>query len=84
MISNYLKGLKRELSKTTLIIESATPLSSTEMNQIKKNFASKFINHQSLTINHSLLGGLRVKIGDEVYDYSVSGKLKQVKEAIHG
>lgn len=85
LVSGFLKGLKREVAKTTLTVESAIPLSSIEMNQIKKQLST----HYTLTTTHSvlnpeLLGGIKARVADTVYDFSLKGKLQQVKEAIHG
>lgn len=85
VISGYLTGLKSELAKHTLIVESAIPLTSPELRQIKKRLSI----HYHLTLTHSvenpaLLGGIRARVDDCVYDLSLKGKLEQVKEAIHG
>ena len=82
-LSAYLKGIKRELGKTTLTIESSVELSSSEVKEIadklKKQYTIYNIQH---TTNPSLLGGLRVKIGDMVLDDSVEAKIKEIRSAI--
>jgi len=85
LFSGYLKGLKRELAKTTLVIESAIPLSTQELKQIKTQLST----HHTLTTAHSvlnpeLLGGIKARVSDTVYDYSLKSKLQQVRETIHG
>lgn len=85
LTSGYLKRLKRELAKHTLVIESATPLTASEMDQIENKLNDKFsFTSSSQTINPDLLGGIKAQVGDTVYDFSIKGKLNQVKEAIHG
>src|SRR5258708_3456454 len=84
LVSGFLKGLKRELAKHTLIIESAIPLSKSEMSEIKKHLKQLIITNEQLIINPNLLGGIRAKVADTVYDYSLKAKLVQLKEVIHG
>jgi F-type H+-transporting ATPase subunit delta len=82
-LSLYKKGLERELNKTTLVVESATPLSQGEIKKISDKMKSLYtiysIHH---TINPGLLGGLRVKIGDEILDDSLEAKIKEIRSAI--
>jgi F-type H+-transporting ATPase subunit delta len=82
-LTEYLKGIKRELNKTTLTIESSVELTQNEIKEIaaklKKQYTIYNIQH---TLNPSLLGGLRVKIGDMVLDDSVEAKIKEVRSAI--
>lgn len=82
-LSGYLKGLKRLLGQYTLEVESVIPPSRQQLSKIQKKIGKLFtIRQTKVTINPAILGGLRVKIGDTVLDYSVRNKLDQVKEAI--
>lgn len=81
-LSYYLKGLKRELSKRTVLIETATPLSLREAQKIAAKLGYKDTPVQT-RINSEVLGGLRVIVGDHVYDYSIKGKVNQIKEVIY-
>lgn len=81
----YQKGLKREIIKTTLEIMSPTAISSLQKNLITKITKKTFkINQVKTTIDPSLLGGLRIKIGDFVFDDSVQNKIGQLKGVING
>lgn len=82
-LENYLKLLKQELSKRQAVIYSASKLSADEQKQIMRQVNLKFqISNFKFTIDPSLLGGVKIKIGDAVYDNSVSAKVNKVKEAI--
>lgn len=82
-LSEYVKGLKREMKKTTLEIESNLLLSQTEVDKVTNRVRSKYILSGVATLlNTSLLGGLKFKIGDMVFDDSVQNKIEQVKGAI--
>jgi F-type H+-transporting ATPase subunit delta len=82
-LSQFLKRLKREQQKTTLEIESVEVLSPAQVKQVTGNLQKDFlISEVKTTINTSLLGGLRIKIGDVVFDDSVDSKYQQLKGAI--
>ncbi len=36
------------------------------------------------TVNKNLLGGIKIKVGDWVYDHSISGQIESLKEEIYG
>lgn len=81
----YLRRIKTESEKTTLEIETAIPLSLSQMGQIAQALKAEHeIRSVKSKINPSLLGGLRVKIGDVVYDDSVSRRILQLGESIQG
>lgn len=81
----YLRGIKNEAGKRLLKIDTAVPLSQVEIKRVVKAMELHYpVSDVSVCVNPSLLGGLRVKIGDVVYDDSVSRKILQVGEAING
>ena len=85
-LSEYLKGLKRKQRQHTLYIEAVIQPSSSQINKIKKIIEKKVKITKIITaINSDILGGFKLKVGDEVWDESMLGKINQVKEAIiHG
>ncbi len=88
----YLKGLKRKEREHTMYIETAISLSSVLVNKMRKIVEKKIlpagrqvkINKVLVNINPEILGGFKLKIGDEIWDESILGKINQVKEAIRG
>ena len=82
-LSEFTKGLKREINKSYLIVESAVETSPLLQKEIIKTISQhyKIINSQFI-INTSLLGGLRVKIGDTLIDNSIRDKIYQLRERI--
>ena len=82
----YLKGLKRVERQYTMIVETSIPLPPATVSKMKRIIEKKKkITKMVVNINPQILGGFRLKIGDEVYDESILGKINQVKEAItHG
>lgn len=82
-LTGYVKGLKRELSKQTAVVESATPLSQSERSLVLKKLqpATRILNSYFI-LNPSLYGGFRVKIGDDVIDFSIKNRINQLKGTI--
>lgn len=82
-LSGYLEGLKRNIKQTTLEIETTLPLS---LAQVKKVASLLRTKHQVTDIKNSvdpnILGGMRIRIGDMVYDDTITRKIAQVREAI--
>ncbi len=79
----YLKMLKTEIGKHTLEIASAAPLSDSQTKEIVKNMKAKYkVTEVSTTLDEKLVGGIRVKIGDLVYDDSLGQKIASLREAI--
>lgn len=82
-LGEYLRRIKSELAKTTLEIESSIPLAQNQVRQITEALkADHPITAVKTVINPSILGGLRVRIGDVVYDDSVSRRILQLGEEI--
>lgn len=77
ILKEFTRLVRLELSKRHAVIESAASLGSDAVNEITGNLKKKF--GQDITtefvINPSLLGGLRVKLGSDVWDGSISSRL---------
>lgn len=79
VLKEYAKALERELSKITLIIESSVPLTKEETRKITETLGKQFvISKTENLIKPSLLGGIRFKIGDMVFDNSLKNKIEQI------
>lgn len=82
-ISEFLKALKKQKGKTTLVVESSIPLSKVELDDIVRKLKKEYlINEVENIVNEGLFGGFRVRIGDTVLDYSMKNKISQLKEAL--
>lgn len=72
-----------EAARRSVVVESATPLTATEGQQVSQGLAKDY--GHNLTIeyrtNPELLGGLRIKVGDDVLDGSVKGRLDRLSKA---
>lgn len=84
-LSEYLRLLKRKEREHTLYIESTVPLSPLQISKVKKIVEKKNkITKILVSLNPDILGGIKLKIGDEIWDETISGKIMQIKEAIQG
>lgn len=84
-LSEYVKRLKVEAEKYTLRIKSAVSLSPTQISQVTKVMKSKHkISSVETEVDESLLGGIRIRLGDLVYDDSLGQKIADLKGVIRG
>ena len=82
IISKFLKGVRRRKGLTTLIIESASALPKNQIEKIVGKLKKEFvITDVKNVVNPFILGGFKVTIGDSVLDYSLGGKISQMREA---
>lgn len=82
ILKEYTRLIRLELSKRHAVIESATPLDAASAAEIGKNLKTKFgqdITTEFLT-NPALLGGLRVRLGSDVWDGSISSRLNTLSQ----
>ena len=72
-----------EMARREVLVESATVLTATEGQRISTGLAKDY--GDKLTIrfvnNPDLLGGLRIKVGDDVLNGSVKGRLDRLSKA---
>ncbi|WP_096156361.1 MULTISPECIES: F0F1 ATP synthase subunit delta [Bacillus] len=81
MVNEY-KALSNEAKNVEdAIVYSVRSLSEQEMNTISTVFAAK-VGKSALTIENivdpTIIGGLKIRIGNRIYDGSVSGKLERL------
>lgn len=82
-ISKFLKGLRRRGGETTATIESAVPLSRRQLGNIIKKLSQEHVVTEVQTrVNHDILGGIKIKIGDTILDYSLQEKVAQIGRVI--
>lgn len=81
-LNHYLRAIRSGLAKTTLLIESSVNLTASQVKEIEASFKGKKINETKTQLSPSILGGVRVRIGDVIFDNSVRSRINQVKEAL--
>lgn len=82
-LGEYLNSIKRIERQFTMVVETSIPLASATVSKMRKIVEKKNkITRVLVNINPEILGGFKLKIGDEVWDESILGKINQVKEVI--
>ncbi len=72
-----------EIARRAVTVESATPLTPAESQQVTAGLAKDYGNNLTVQfkITPELLGGLRIKVGDDVLDGSVQGRIDRLSKA---
>lgn len=72
-----------EMARREVLVESAIELTATEGQRISAGLAKDYGDKLTIrfTTNPDLLGGLRIKVGDDVLDGSVKGRLDRLSKA---
>jgi F-type H+-transporting ATPase subunit delta len=81
-LKDYQRLIRLETEKRHAVIESATQLNSALANQIVTNLRTRYGDDLTTEFrtNPDLLGGLRIKIGDDVWDGTVKNRLHKLQE----
>ncbi len=84
-LTEYCKLLKRKERAHTMYLETVVPLSLEVIKKAKKIVERTVKITKVVTqINPEILGGFKLRVGDEVWDETILGKINQVKEVIRG
>jgi F-type H+-transporting ATPase subunit delta len=83
ILTHFLRLVKLDIERRTARIESATPLSQDLQTQIQTSLARSYGKGLDISFaqNPALLGGVRIKVGSDVYDGSVQGRLEALQES---
>ena len=84
ILKNYHRLIRLELDKRHAVIESATELSQETSERVLRDLKSKY--GPALTtdfrVNPNLIGGLRIRVGSDVWDGSVRGRLDRLDQEL--
>jgi len=80
----YKRLLRLEIEKRSALIESATELTPDAARQIVENLKRNYGNDVStqFVTNPELLGGMRIRVGDDVWDSSVRNRLQRLQATL--
>jgi F-type H+-transporting ATPase subunit delta len=81
ILKEYQRLVRLEVAKRHAVIESATPLDKRSSDQVVANLQSKYGSDLTteFKVSPELLGGLRIKIGSDVFDSSVRERLARLE-----
>ena len=84
ILKNYHRLIRLELDKRHAVIESATELSPDTSEHVLRDLKSKY--GEGLTtdfrVNPDLIGGLRIRVGSDVWDGSVRGRIDRLDQEL--
>jgi len=82
VLKDYQRLVRLEVEKRHAVIESATPLNRALAEQIVSNLRARHGDDitTEFRTNPELLGGLRIRIGSDVFDGSVRNRLNRLQE----
>lgn len=84
MLQALRRLVRAELAKKEVTVESAVALNDTTANQVKKSLASQYgkdLNFE-FKVTPELLGGMRIRVGNDLFDGSVKARLEQLQESL--
>ena len=85
VLKSYLEYLRREIALQTAVVATPMALSAEALKAIEANFSAIYgrtISAVTMT-DSSLIAGVRVRVGDDLYDASVAGRLKRLAEQVN-
>ena len=85
VLKTFLNYLRREVALQTAVVSTPAGLSDDTLSAIEAQF-SKLYNRPVGAITQqdtSLIAGVRVRVGDDVYDASVAGRLQRLAESVN-
>jgi F-type H+-transporting ATPase subunit delta len=83
LLSHFLRLVKFECARHMAKVESAVPLSEDLRAEIQAGLARAYGRGVSASFAHNpaLIGGMRIKVGSDVFDGSVRGRLAALEES---
>jgi F-type H+-transporting ATPase subunit delta len=83
MLTHFQRLIKLELQRRSARVESVEPLTSSLQSAIQSRLEQRYGPGLNLTFVQSpdLLGGVRIRVGSDVFDGSVRGRLDNLKDA---
>jgi F-type H+-transporting ATPase subunit delta len=84
ILSHFQRLVKLDIERRSAHVESAVAASEALQSSVKSNLAARYGVGLNVTfaVNPSLIGGLRVKVGSDVYDGSVKARLAELEAAM--
>jgi F-type H+-transporting ATPase subunit delta len=83
ILTHFLRLVKLDIERRTARVESAVPLATELQTQIQTSLARSYGKGLDISFaqNPELIGGVRIKVGSDVYDGSVQGRLAELQES---
>ena len=84
VLKNYRRLLRLELEKRRARVETASELDSTTSSELVANLKKKYGNDvtAAFVVDPQLLGGMRIRVGSDVWDGTVRGRLERLQQQL--
>jgi F-type H+-transporting ATPase subunit delta len=86
LLTHFQRLIKLDIERRTARVESVLPLPTTEQSAIQSSLARRY--GPGLEVRFvqtpSLLGGVRIQVGSDVYDGSIQARLNELRESFEG
>ena len=84
ILSHFQRLVKLDIARRSAHVESAVAASESLQSSVKANLAQRYGAGLNVTfgVNPSLIGGLRVQVGSDVFDGSVKARLAELEAAM--
>ena len=83
ILNHFERLLKMDLERRTALVESAAPLPTDLQSRVQTDLARSYGPGLNISFaqNPALIGGMRIKVGSDVYDGSVKARLTALEES---
>ena len=84
ILKTYLVRLRRELALQTAVVSTHTLLSNETLDEISAKYSAIYGRpiRAEVEKDNSLIAGVRVRVGDDLYDASLSGRLQRLADCV--
>lgn len=84
VLSHFQRLVRLDLDRRAVRVENAVETSPAQMESIRANLAHRYGPGLDVKfwVNPALIGGLRIKVGSDVYDGSVQARLNRLEESL--
>jgi len=84
VLKTFLNYLRREIALQTAVVSTPAALSDDALKSIEATYTKLYGRPVSAVTQQdtSLIAGVRVRVGDDVYDASVAGRLQRLAENV--
>lgn len=84
ILDAFARLVANEVDRQRAAVESASPLSPATQTELQASLSKKYGRPLTLdfSVNPELLGGIRVKVGSDVWDGSVKARLKALSDSL--
>ena len=84
MLQALRRLLRAELAKKQVTVESAVGLNKATSNTVKKSLRSQYGEDLNFDfkVSPELLGGMRIRVGNDLFDGSVKARLERLQESL--